>query len=158
MGFSLQMTPEKELSTKEGELLNSTGRPLLVVIPNVTEHVMSALGLDKLDDKGQPKPRRSEAFLDGAPSKSFTGGALKLMAHLNFKYTKSTGELKVSGTYRWQKEKPPEKKPKAPEKKPKARAAAAAGDGGRADNDGVDADGAEHGDESAADADPDRRS
>merc|ERR1712232_1138963 len=98
--FNLQMMPERELSTKEGELLNSTGRPLLVIIPNVTEHVMSAMGLDKVDDKGQPKPRRSEAFLNGAPSKSFSGGALKLMAHLNFKYTKSTSVLKVSATYR----------------------------------------------------------
>eukprot|EP00401_Gymnodinium_catenatum_P030980 CAMPEP_0117529366 /NCGR_PEP_ID=MMETSP0784-20121206/37796_1 /TAXON_ID=39447 /ORGANISM="" /LENGTH=253 /DNA_ID=CAMNT_0005325687 /DNA_START=65 /DNA_END=823 /DNA_ORIENTATION=+ len=112
--FSAQMLADRDLSEKEKERLRTSGREIQAIVPNVTPSIAMELGLDKVDDKGQPKTKFADSFLTTVPSKLLPSGAtLKLMRMMNFKYVKRSCELVVFGRYKWFAKPRPKAMPKA---------------------------------------------
>eukprot|EP00747_Dinoflagellata_sp_TGD_P162551 gnl/TRDRNA2_/TRDRNA2_180259_c0_seq1.p1 gnl/TRDRNA2_/TRDRNA2_180259_c0~~gnl/TRDRNA2_/TRDRNA2_180259_c0_seq1.p1 ORF type:complete len:289 (+),score=119.46 gnl/TRDRNA2_/TRDRNA2_180259_c0_seq1:54-920(+) len=136
--LSAQMLPDAQLSEGEKEKLRKEGRDIVAIMPNVGQSLLQAVGLDKLDDKGQPKSKYADKFLNKVPSKSLPSGAsLKLMRSLDFKYVKGRCELKITGTYKWF----PKPKPKVKRVK---KAEAAEGEEAEGEDDEEEAEGEEN--------------
>jgi len=116
--FQAQMLPEKDLSDYQAAKLTdktSEGREVVASVPNVTPEIMSELGL-QYDTDGNIKQKSADSFFRSRPMKILpgSGGAcLRLLWHVNFKYTKISSELKVIAAYQWSAKPKPKAKAKA---------------------------------------------